>query len=101
MMVPGIVKNVMLKGRRKARLCGISIQFLTTCRRPTPSSGLRGAVVAAVLSRMITVEEVCQRYGLSVDEFLSRGTTRCKRRGLQGLRTTKLQNYRYSRPKRD
>jgi hypothetical protein len=49
---------------------------------------------------MITVEEVCRRYGLSVDEFLSWHNA-MQRHGLQGLRTTKLQNYRYSRPKRD
>jgi hypothetical protein len=29
------------------------------------------AIVAAVLSSIITIEEVCQRYGLPVDEFLS------------------------------
>ena len=57
-------------------------------------------VVGAVLSGMITIEEVCLRYGLSVDEFLSWHNA-MQRHGLQGLRTTKLQNYRYSRPKKD
>jgi hypothetical protein len=56
------------------------------------------SVVAAVLSGIITIEEVCQRYGLSVDEFLSWHNA-MQRHGLQGLRITKLQNYRYSRPK--
>ena len=60
----------------------------------------KASVVAAMLSRRITVEEVCQRYGLSVDEFLSSHNA-MQRHGLQGLRTTKLQNYHYSRPKRD
>jgi transposase-like protein len=60
----------------------------------------KASVVAAVLSGMITVEEVCRRYGLSVDEFLSWHNA-MQRHGLQGLRTTKLQNYRYSGPKRD
>jgi transposase-like protein len=60
----------------------------------------KASVVAAVLSGMITVEEVCRRYGLSVDEFLSWHNA-MQRHGLQGLRITKLQNYRYSRPKRD
>ena len=59
----------------------------------------KALVVAAVLSGMITIEEVCQRYGLSVDEFLSWHNA-MQRHGLQGLRTTKLRN-RYSRPKRD
>jgi len=49
---------------------------------------------------MITIEEVCRRYGLSVDEFLSWHNS-MQRHGLQGLQITKLQNYRYSRPKRD
>jgi transposase-like protein len=60
----------------------------------------KASVVAAVLSGMITVEEVCQRYGLSVDEFLSWHNA-MQRHGLPGLRITKLQNYRYSRPKKD
>jgi transposase-like protein len=60
----------------------------------------KASVVAAVLSGMITVEEVCRRYGLSVDEFLSWHNA-MQRHGLPGLRITKLQNYRYLRPKKD
>jgi transposase-like protein len=60
----------------------------------------KASVVAAVLSGMITFEDVCRRYGLSVDEFLSWHNT-MQRHGLPGLRTTKLQNYRYSHPKKD
>ena len=54
----------------------------------------KASVVAAVQSGIITVEGVCQRYGLLVDEFLSWHNA-MQRYGLQGLRTTKLQNYRY------
>ena len=60
----------------------------------------KATVVAAVQSGIITIEGVCRRYGLSVDEFLSWHNA-MQRHGLQGLRTSKLQNYRYSRPKRD
>jgi len=60
----------------------------------------KALVVSAVLSGMITIEEVCLRYGLSVDEFLAWHNA-MQRHGLQGLRTTKLQNYRYLRPKSD
>ena len=60
----------------------------------------KALVVSAVQSGIITIEGVCQHYGLSVDEFLSWHNA-MQRHGLQGLRTTKLQNYRYSRPKRD
>jgi transposase-like protein len=100
--VVGIAKNVMLKERRRARLCGISTQFLLTPPPDTKrwTARRKASVVAAMLSRMITVEEVCQRYGLSVDEFLSWHHA-MQRHGLPGLRTTKLQNYRYSRPKKD
>jgi transposase-like protein len=58
----------------------------------------KAAVVAAVSSGMITIDEVCRRYALSVEEFLSWRNT-IQRHGVQGLQTTKLQNYRYSRPK--
>jgi hypothetical protein len=47
---------------------------------------------------MITIDEVCRRYALSVEEFLSWRNT-IQRHGVQSLQTTKLQNYRHSRPK--
>ena len=59
----------------------------------------KAAVVDAVLGGVITMEEVCRRYDLSVDEFLSWHNAMA-RHGLPGLRTTRLQNYRYSRPKK-
>jgi transposase-like protein len=55
----------------------------------------KAAVVAAVSSGMITIDEACRRYALSVEEFLSWRNT-IQRHGVQGLQTTKLQNYRYS-----
>jgi len=60
----------------------------------------KAAVVEAVQRGMITIAEVCRRYGLSVDEFLSWHNA-MQRHGLPGLRITKIRNYRYSRPKRD
>jgi hypothetical protein len=72
------------------------------CPRPTPSAGPRtkAAVVEAVHSSRITIEEVCHRYALSVEEFLSWHNT-IQRHGVQGLQITKLPNYRYARPKTD
>lgn len=58
----------------------------------------KGMVVEAVHRGMTTIEEVCRRYDLSVDEFLSWHNA-MQRHGVQGLQITKLQNYRYSRPK--
>jgi len=54
----------------------------------------KAAVVKAVLSGVINLEEVCRRYGLSVDEFRSWHDA-MKRHGMRGLYTTKLQRYRY------
>ena len=56
----------------------------------------KASVVEAVLSGMITIEEVCRRYDLSADEFLSWHNA-MERHGVQGLCTTKLRNYRRSR----
>jgi len=59
----------------------------------------KAAVVEAVHSGMITIEETCRRYSLSIEEFLSWHNT-IQRHGVSGLQITKLQNYRYARPKR-
>ena len=52
-------------------------------------------VVAAVRAGVISLEEACQRYTLSVEEFLSWQRS-IDRHGLRGLRTTRLQDYRSS-----
>ena len=59
----------------------------------------KAAVVEAVHSSRITIEEVCRRYALSVEEFLSWHNS-IQRHGVEGLQINKLQNYRYARPKR-
>jgi hypothetical protein len=64
------------------------------------TSRRKAAIVDAVLTGVTTMEEVCCRYGLSVDEFLSWHNA-MERHGLPGLRATRLQNYRYFRPKKD
>jgi transposase-like protein len=64
------------------------------------TSRRKAAVVDAVLTGVTTMEEVCRRYGLSVDEFLSWHNA-MERHGLPGLRATRLQNYRYFCPKKD
>jgi transposase-like protein len=61
----------------------------------------KAAVVAAVQSGKITLEEACRRYNLSEEEF--RGWQRAfEAHGLPGLRATRLQQYRTSpsRPRR-
>jgi hypothetical protein len=53
----------------------------------------KAEVVAAVRAGVISIDEACQRYTLSVEEFLSWQRS-IDRHGLRGLRTTRLQDYR-------
>ena len=53
----------------------------------------KAEVVAAVRAGITSLEEACQRYTLSVEEFLSWQRS-IDRHGLRGLRTTRLQDYR-------
>jgi hypothetical protein len=53
----------------------------------------KAEVVAAVRGGLITLEEACTRYTLSVEEFLS-WQRLIERHGLAGLRTTRIQDYR-------
>ncbi len=53
----------------------------------------KAEVVAAVRGGLISLEEACQRYTLSVEEFLS-WQRAIESFGLSGLRTTRLQRYR-------
>lgn len=53
----------------------------------------KAEVVAAVLGGLLTVDEACKRYSLSIEEFVSwQGTV--DRSGMRGLRVTRLQEYR-------
>jgi Protein of unknown function (DUF1153) len=53
----------------------------------------KAVVVAAVRSGVLTLEEACQRYKLSIEEFLS-WQRLIDSHGLAGLRVTRLQDYR-------
>ncbi|HVO03023.1 MAG TPA: DUF1153 domain-containing protein [Candidatus Cybelea sp.] len=55
----------------------------------------KAEVVAAVRDGILSLDEACQRYTLSVEEFLSWQRS-IDRHGLRGLRTTRLQDYRAS-----
>ena len=56
----------------------------------------KAEVVAAVRGGLLSLEEACQRYTLSVEEFLS-WQRAVERHGIGGLRTTRLQDYRSDR----
>ena len=53
----------------------------------------KAEVVAAVRGGLLTVEEACARYALTLDEFLTWQRS-IDRHGLAGLRTTRIQEYR-------
>jgi len=53
----------------------------------------KAAVVGAVRNGLLTLEDACKRYNLSVEEFLS-WQRLIERHGLPGLRATRLQDYR-------
>ena len=53
----------------------------------------KAEVVAGVRAGLISLEEACQRYKLSVEEFLS-WQRLIDTHGMRGLRTTRLQQYR-------
>ena len=53
----------------------------------------KAEVVAAVRGGLLTLEEACERYKLTAEEFLA-WQSAIDRHGLPGLRTTRIQQYR-------
>jgi len=53
----------------------------------------KAEVVAAVRGGLLSIDEACNRYKLTVDEFLSWQRS-IDRHGLPGLRATRVQEYR-------
>ena len=53
----------------------------------------KAQVVAAVRGGLLSLEDACSRYSLTMDEFLN-WQQLIDNHGLAGLRTTKIQNYR-------
>jgi hypothetical protein len=67
-------------------------QFRTRVRYVIGPDG-KAEVVAAVRGGLLSLEEACDRYKLTVDEFLSWQRS-IDRHGLAGLRATRIQDYR-------
>ena len=53
----------------------------------------KAEVVCAVRGGLLSIEEACQRYRLTLEEFLSWQAS-VDQHGLVGLRTTRIQHYR-------
>jgi hypothetical protein len=71
---------------------------LTIADLPPPSTKRwvirrKAEVVAAVRGGLLSLEEACQRYTLTTEEFLSWQFS-IDQHGLAGLRTTRIQQYR-------
>ena len=60
----------------------------------------KAEVVAAVRGGLLSLEEACNRYTLTVEEFLA-WQRAIDRYGLAGLRTTRMQLYRPRHPAND
>ena len=54
----------------------------------------KAEVVAAVRGGLLSLDEACQRYTLTVEEFLAWQAS-IEAHGLAGLRTTRIQQYRH------
>ena len=71
---------------------------LTVADLPPPDAqrwvaSRKAIVVAAVRGGLLSMSDACARYRLTTEEFLS-WQTQVDRDGLQGLRTTRIQEYR-------
>ncbi|NND50244.1 MAG: DUF1153 domain-containing protein [Rhizobiales bacterium] len=71
---------------------------LTVADLPSPSTRRwvirrKAEVVAAVRGGLLSLEEACERYTLTVEEFLSWQRS-IDEHGLAGLRATRIQDYR-------
>jgi hypothetical protein len=59
---------------------------------PRPAQVRKAEVVAAVNGGLLTVDEACARYTLSLEEFAS-WQRAVDRSGMPGLRVTRIQHY--------
>jgi hypothetical protein len=91
---------------RPAQVVGPLGEPLTIDSLPPPGTTRwvvrrKAEVVAAVNGGLLTFEDVCERYGLSLEEFA--GWKRAvERSGMPGLRVTRIQHYKslYERQQR-
>jgi hypothetical protein len=91
---------------RPAQVVGPLGEPLTIDSLPPPGTTRwvvrrKAEVVAAVNGGLLTFEDVCERYGLSLEEFAS-WKRAVERSGMPGLRVTRIQHYKslYERQQR-
>ena len=90
---------------RPASVIGPLGEALTLETLPRPSTTRwvirrKAEVVAAVAGGLLTVDEACERYGLTIEEFT--GWQRAvDRSGMPGLRVTRIKLYRQLHERQD
>lgn len=82
---------------RPAQVIGPLGEPLTIDSLPAPSTSRwvvrrKAEVVAAVTGGLLSVDEACERYGLTLEEFAS-WQRAVDRSGMPGLRVTRIQHY--------
>jgi hypothetical protein len=96
--------NSDLKPQRDQRfsdfVLGPDGEIITAADLPQPGTTRwvprrKAMVVAAVRGGLITLDEACERYALTVEEFLS-WQRAIRQFGIAGLRATHLQDYRHA-----
>ena len=60
----------------------------------------KAEVVAGVRGGLLTLDDACRRYNLTIDEFRS-WQRLLESHGVQGLRTTKIKKYRHNSPRHE
>ena len=92
--------------RGEAYVIGPTGAPLTLKDLPPPNTGRwvirrKAEVVAAVSGGLLSVDEACKRYSLSLEEFTS-WQRAVERSGMPGLRVTRIKHYRdvYERQQR-
>lgn len=71
----------------------LTFNLLPLAETPRWTVRRKAEVVAAVSGGLLSVDEACERYSLSVEEFTSWERS-VNLSGMQGLRVTRLQEYR-------
>jgi hypothetical protein len=79
------------------RVIGPLGELLTLDSLPPPSTRRwvvrrKAEVVAAVKGGLLTIDEACERYGLTLEEFAT-WQRAVDRSGMAGLRVTRIQHY--------
>ena len=83
---------------RPAQVIGPVGEALTLDRLPPPNTTRwvvrrKAEVIASVTGGLLTVDDACQLYSLSIEEFTS-WQRAVDRSGMPGLRATRIQEYR-------